>query len=69
MAKFSRIEAMYLELKECPRCHCEIQQGAERCIRCGLLLDPVVVWMIEKHQRNDGHLHDRTSEVINDIVQ
>jgi|GEM_PF-3363725 len=67
MAGFSRIDTRYQELSECPRCHCEIQQGAERCIRCGLVLDPVVVWMIENYQRNDGHLRDRTSEVRNVI--
>jgi len=51
MANFSRIDANHQELKECPRCHCEIQQGADRCIRCGLVLDPMVVWMIEEKER------------------
>jgi hypothetical protein len=48
MANFSRIDANYQELKKCPRCHCEIQQGDTHCFRCGLFLDPVVVWMIER---------------------
>jgi transcription initiation factor TFIIIB Brf1 subunit/transcription initiation factor TFIIB len=67
MAIFSRIDAKHKELKECPRCECEIQQGETHCIRCGLVLDPVVVWMIERQQRNDGHLHDRKCEVSNAI--
>ena len=67
MANYSRIDARCQELKKCPRCKCEIQETDTRCIRCGLVLDPVVVWMIERQQRNDGHLHDRKSEVSNAI--
>ncbi|BES66086.1 hypothetical protein SANA_25250 [Gottschalkiaceae bacterium SANA] len=67
MAKISRFGTISQELKECPRCLTEIQQGDTRCFRCGLILDPVVVWMIERQQRNDGHLHDRKSEVSNAI--
>ena len=67
MANFSCIDARWQELKECPRCQCEIQKGNTHCIRCGLVQDPVVVWMIERQQRNDGHLHDRKSEVSNAI--
>ncbi len=59
MVNFKSIDVRFQELIECPRCHCEIQQGADCCIRCGLILVPVVVCMMEKHQRNDGHLHDR----------
>ena len=53
MAEFSRIDAIYQELKECQRCHCEIQQGTDHCIRCGLVLDPVIVWMIKKYEGRD----------------
>ncbi|BES65880.1 hypothetical protein SANA_23190 [Gottschalkiaceae bacterium SANA] len=67
MANFSRIDAISQEQKECPRCHCEIHDRDTRCIRCGLVLNPVVVWMIERQQRNDGHLHDRKCEVSNAI--
>jgi hypothetical protein len=52
MANFSRIDAKHQELQNCPRCHCEIQQGDTRCMRCGLLLDPVVVWMIERRENS-----------------
>ena len=51
MANFSRIDARFQELKECSRCHCEIQQDADRCVRCGLVLDPVSIWMIENNER------------------
>ena len=67
MANFSRIDASHQGLNECPRCHCEIQQNVTQCIRCGLILDPVVVWMIKRQKRNDGHLHDRKREVSNAI--
>ena len=50
MANFSRIDTNYQELRECPRCHTEIQQGDTHCIRCGLILDPVVVWLIERKE-------------------
>ena len=53
MGNFSRIEARYQEIENCPRCHCEIEEGDTRCFRCGLVLDPVVVWMIERQQRNN----------------
>ncbi len=55
MANFSRIDANYQELKKCPRCQTEIQQGDTHCFRCGLVLDPVVVWMIEKNGRRDKY--------------
>jgi hypothetical protein len=67
MVNFSRIDSRHQELEKCPRCHCEIQGGDTRCFRCGLVLDPVVVWMIERQQIKGGHLHDRTSEVSNVI--
>ena len=53
MANFSRIDARYQELKECPRCHTEIHQNNTHCIRCGLVLDPVVVWMIERREEKN----------------
>lgn len=67
MAEFSRIDAINQELRKCFRCRTKIQQGETRCIRCGLIQDPVVAWMIERHQRKDGHLHDRISEVSDAI--
>jgi hypothetical protein len=67
VANFSRINARYRKLELCPRCQCEIHEGDSHCFRCGLVLHPVVVWMIERQQRKDGHLHDRISEVSNAI--
>lgn len=63
MNKFSGIDTVNQEQKKCPRCQTEIQPGETHCIRCGLLLDSMLVWMIERNQRKDGHLSGRIGEV------
>lgn len=40
----------------CPGCGCSLGERAGRCVKCGLLLPPDIVYqMIELHPHPDGH--------------